>query len=571
MNLDLLGYNLEEQIYYGVITLYLYDVEGIVNNFNINNIIQEPLNEKNIEKILLNLKSLSYINKKYEDIYLPCIPETEIKELNTKEENSKNNNFVFSNPLIKFDINMLRDSEEFKNLKKYIGIMSGKRSAIIKGESGKFYRLKGCGNYKSGFTLLEDDNQEIFKKIEIRGCQFENNVFRELYYSYRINEILKKYNIIGSNIPVGYFKYDKNIKFIDNSLNEDNIINNEVPEIDKYCSIYETLGDRRLGSHLLKGMEMLIESIIETAIEKFNMNEESYNNIYMLFNEERRNNAIDSAFVINDVYLPKGITLKEWCSRPIYKKEYYNDLICYDKFIKLLKSNLDLINIKKASNMIEDWEEYFEKKVNFKKNHFKIIINELKNIKNNLNEKSIFEYILDIFIRIGYETAKIKRIFQDEDFNWGTYNGHSPLDTFCSAHYNNFIVLPAKYSCLLSPIDFDLSFQRNNFINNDKQSDTFGKHDELKFDKFMNREINKLLYNIINPNENYNSYDEKDENLKIKLKNIIYYLLNDSLIECYMKTFDKIECNYIEKYDKTKTITENLVKLCLIATYDRIS
>ena len=87
----------------------------------------------------------------------------------------------------------------------------------------------------------------------------------------------------------------------------------------------------------------------------------------------------------------------------------------------------------------------------------------------------------------------------------------------------------------------------------------------------MNREINKLLYNIINPNENYNSYDEKDENLKIKLKNIIYYLLNDSLIECYMKTFDKIECNYIEKYDKTKTITENLVKLCLIATYDRIS
>ena len=362
MNLDTLGYNLEEQIYYGVITLYLYECTGEYNSFNINNVIQEEPNKENIEKILKNLKPLSYINEKYDNIYLPCIPETDIKYINSKEDKKIINDSPFSNPIIKFDISLLRESEEFKNLDKYIGIMSGKRSAIIKGKSGKFYRLKGCGNYKKGFTLLEDDNSDIFKKIEIRGCQFENNVFCELYYSNKINEILEKNNMIGSNIPVGYFKYDKNLKFINNSLNEENKIINEIPEIDKYCSIYETLGDRRLGSHLLKGMEMIIESIIETVIDKFNLNEEAYNNLLLLFNEERRNESIESIYIIKNVSLPKGMNLKEWCSQPIYKKECYDNLICYNALSELLKNNSELIKIKNASNLIEEWSKYLEKK-----------------------------------------------------------------------------------------------------------------------------------------------------------------------------------------------------------------
>ena len=60
---------------------------------------------------------------------------------------------------------------------------------------------------------------------------------------------------------------------------------------------------------------------------------------------------------------------------------------------------------------------------------------------------------------------KLKEYFKTKILIWGTYNGQSPSDIFCSAHYNNFVVLPAKYSCLLAPIDFDLAFQRKNFVN----------------------------------------------------------------------------------------------------------
>ena len=334
MNLDSLGYSIEEQIFYGVFTLYLYPCTGKYNGFNIENIIQDELNEKNIENALLNINDLSYINKSYTNYYLPCIPETNIK---IKCDNNINNNnkLLFPNPLIKFNLSMRRESEEFKKVNKYIGIKSGRRSSIIKNKNGKFYRLKGCGNEKLGFTLLKNENDSFFKKIEIRGCQFENNVFRELYYSYKINELLKKYNLFCSNIPIGYFKYDKNLKFIEDSLNKDNIIINEVQEIDKFCSIYETLGDRRLGCHLLKGIEMIIDSIIELSINKFNLDEESYNKIYMLFNEKRRKNSINSEYVIKRIYLPKETTLKKWCNEPIYNNTFYDDLICYKTLINL--------------------------------------------------------------------------------------------------------------------------------------------------------------------------------------------------------------------------------------------
>ena len=164
MNLDSLGYSIEEQIFYGVFTLYLYPCTGTYNDFNIENIIQDELNEKNIEKVLLNINDLSYINKDYTNYYLPCIPETDIK---LKSDNYINNdkNLLFPNSLIKFNLSMRRESEEFQKVNKYIGIKSGKRSSIIKNQNGKLYRLKGCGNEKLGFTLLKNENDSIFKKI----------------------------------------------------------------------------------------------------------------------------------------------------------------------------------------------------------------------------------------------------------------------------------------------------------------------------------------------------------------------------------------------------------------------
>ena len=114
MNLDLLGYSLDEQIFFGVITLYLYECTGKFIYYEKKDAVKEEINDENIEKILINMKSLSYINKIYANIYLPCIPETHIKLLNTNKKSENNNKFPFMNPLIKYNLSLLSKAKSLK-------------------------------------------------------------------------------------------------------------------------------------------------------------------------------------------------------------------------------------------------------------------------------------------------------------------------------------------------------------------------------------------------------------------------------------------------------------------------
>ncbi len=452
---------------------------------------------------------------------------------------------------------MRKDSEEYEKINKMIGIMSGERSAIIKSKNGKFYRLKGCGDFKKGFTLMENDFE--FKKIDIRGCQLENNVIRELYYTYKINEILKKNNIECSNIPIGYWKYNHKLQFIDNSLNENNIIENSASDIDKYCSIYETISDKRLGNHLLKGIELIIESIIEISIEKCNFNQNDLENIKNIYIGHYKSHK-------PIISLPDNISLKEFCKNPIYQKKDYEKILSYQILMKSIKSNESIKKIVLSSNLIDNWSQKLEKKLNCTFDYYNNIIQNLISIKKNEdNNKSILEYLLDIFIRIGYETANNKRIFQEEDFNWGTFNGQSQFDIICSSHFNNFIVLPSTKSSLLSPIDFDLAFTKENFINSNIHSKSFGKFDQRIFDEYLIRELNILIENLSGFYISNNIPFEKD------IKQYVYNLLNDSLIEIFMKTFDGIKCDNLINYKSFNNIHHDLIKIALISTSDKIS
>ena len=68
---------------------------------------------------------------------------------------------------------MNKQSKEFEKVDKFIGIKNGKRSCIIKDKKGEFFRLKGYGNNKSGFTLLKNEGDISFTKIEIRDANLK--------------------------------------------------------------------------------------------------------------------------------------------------------------------------------------------------------------------------------------------------------------------------------------------------------------------------------------------------------------------------------------------------------------
>jgi hypothetical protein len=81
---------------------------------------------------------------------------------------------------------------------------------------------------------------------------FNHTVKRELYITDLVSKILEMRGFICGNKSVGYWEYDG---FDEVTSRFGNYIGkplrNECPEVDKYCGVFETLGDKRLGTHLL--------------------------------------------------------------------------------------------------------------------------------------------------------------------------------------------------------------------------------------------------------------------------------------------------------------------------------
>ena len=61
------------------------------------------------------------------------------------------------------------------------GVASGKRSAILTVD-GSMIRLKGCGNLTEGFPIEKLEWPPEGTSSEVRGAQYFNSVYRELYF-----------------------------------------------------------------------------------------------------------------------------------------------------------------------------------------------------------------------------------------------------------------------------------------------------------------------------------------------------------------------------------------------------
>jgi hypothetical protein len=78
--------------------------------------------------------------------------------------------------------------------------------------------------------------------------------------------------------------------------------------------------------------------------------------------------------------------------------------------------------------------------------------------------------------------------------SWGYFFDHSPFEPHCNAHPNNFIILPKeKKAGILAPLDFDFSYEKQNFISTiEENPETFGKYDESLFSSWINQETYEL-------------------------------------------------------------------------------
>ena len=563
--------NYEEDLYFGDKYGYLYPCTGIFRSYKKEYIHQDDINKESVAEALKYSDDLSYIKPEYKDVYVPVVPETLIyfKNENLKDDENEKIDSILSQPLIK--------AKEIKDYPYYKCIISGHRSAVIKDpKTGVYYRLKGCGNDELGFNIKKTEG--VMVEIVTRGSQYDSTCFRELFYSEKADENLKKLNFRCANYPIGFWKYGKDLHILpnENIKNEDlPKLENQMPEVDKYCGIFRTLGDKRLRTHLLCGLEKILEVISTICTSKQLINEEIMNEIKKIYPQNRLPNEFETYKTIKFFGPDPKISYEEWYKKPVYEKKHYDSIISCEILKKEIKENKNLkIFIDTCENYDELYTLLSEKLSEKHKTMAKNIIEKMKNDQK--NGKKFFETLLNIYIRIGYEVGKIKRCFQDANINWGSYVDRG-ASYHCNAHSNNLVVLPQGNETLLSPLDLDLAFGKDKMIVINKECPTFGQHDLSYWDNYINAEFVDLSLNLCGA-EDYNFDFDKNKNknpdsFEIKIKNVIKYLLSDCMLENYMKGFDSIPSPDVinEKELKEDNFLHNIIKLALIATAEDIA
>ena len=562
--------NYEEDLYFGDKYGFLYPCTGVFRSYKKEYIHQDDINKESISETLKYSDDCSYIKPEYKDHYIPVVPETNIhfKNENLKDDENEKNDTILSQPLIK--------AKEIKDYPGYKCIISGHRSALIKDpKTGIFYRLKGCGNDELGFNIQKTEG--VIVEIVTRGSQYDSTCFRELFYSEKVDENLKKINIRCANLPVGFWKYGKDLHILPKeNIKKEDIPNleNQMPEVDKYCGIFHTLGDKRLRTHLLCGLEKILEKIATLCVSKQLINEELLNEIKKIFPATRLPDKIETFKTIK-FFGPLNTTIDEWVKKPVYEQKHYDAIISVDHLKKEINENKNLkIFIDQTENYDEIYNLLSENLSEKHKLMTKKIIENMK--KEQANGKKFFSTLLNIYIRIGYEVGKIKRLMQDANINWGSYIDRGS-SYHCNAHSNNLVVLPQGNDSLLSPLDLDLAFSKEKMIIINKDCPTYGQQDLSYWDNYINAEFVDLSLNLCGA-EDYNFEFEKNKNknpdsLESKIKNAIRFLLCDCMLENYMKGYDKLDSKDVISIKELKedNFFHDIVKLALVVTAEDIA
>jgi hypothetical protein len=485
---------------------------------------------------LANKASLSHLGPQYQDIYLPCPPanallfhnhHTTFK--NTSDPKLQTANSILSNVLIKTE-------GQVDGVTHLQGFKSGKRSAIFNWEN-KSYRLKGCGNNTEGFPLepLISTNKNA---KEVRGCQFLHTAQREQWMTNYASKILHQEGILVGNVPVGIWKYEYFQK--DNALN----LKDETPLIDKFCGVFETFGEKRLATHLLQGLEVLLHFIIKEAGENEDIIEQLVKDLPL----DRIHRDADAKLTDIDpssweapfLDVPTAKTIHEWCKEPIYLEETNKRLLNLYEGLMTGKY-VDQINYKAVfEKLAEDFKGINEKSP--------ILMNIFNQSLATLKEetKGLLVLLSRVYSRLGWEVGRVKRILQDKDINWGYYYDHEPNTFHCNAHPNNFVVLPpGKSKNILGVLDFDLSFLRENFISITNDTEKYAHLNNEEFDTFLNSERYALetalggMENMGNFVYNTITLEELSKSKKVYY-DVVRTALRDTIMKSYRKGYDKV-------------------------------
>ena len=466
--------------------------------------------------------SLPSIDKDNHQLVLPCIPASLIK-ISTIMDNLHFIPDDFSRPLIKTKLP--------SRLK---AIISGTRSAIIKSNSSKWYRLKGCGNNTDGFLIESIANSTI--KSTIRGCAFLDTAHRELFMTNYISRLLAPHHIECGNISVGWFEYKLQTEKSDDMCWDIPIVQdinlNQWPNVTRCCIIMETLGNKRLSDHILYGIEQLFNLIL--------CNNKSHpvnqSNLISLFALERltKSDQNNEQFVplstwfafLSNLIQPINYHCSSWLNISSYFSDEIPSSIDEHRWRILWKTNIDVIN------------SYLQ------------------------THESLSDLLCLLYKRLGFECGSILGLMHYHRISWGTYTDE--LGTHCNAHPNNLVVklFSSKSSFLLAPLDFDMSFTEMSYLKN--------KMNNQSFDEIINLELSAFQLTLAGDSQTNSGVTAWNEIIDDRWSSV-RWLLRDIMLNEFNRSYNQIIQNEsIQLYDSFSNeqnfALQSLIRLALMKT-----
>lgn len=472
-----------DEIYFGSKNCFFVNVLGKTIPFDISHWKEST----DIEKVLERNHPIIDKSMPHMHVVLPAIPALDIIS-NVQLDNYEDSNLpsIFRLPLLK-----ILDEDQSANTFK--GKVSGIRSGLIKIDN-EWYRLKGCGNEDKGFIVRNNQNNNN-TWCDIRGCAFPHTALRELMMQHQLVPYMNSNNLVCCNMPIAMMLYESP---------EQLPLGCTFPTA---CIVSKTIGDRRFGSHVMAGLEIILPLLInETGIE--------LTTLLQLFPSDRPMTTTKDNLLIpsntNDM-------ISDFCLNQ-YMKFNSNDIIDFEYVGSLTQSDFridrqhlaDLTLSKENQNMIANLE-CAPNKYNFPKQYTRTTVSAMQPSWQNVwtNECEVFQCLLNeihstnqsmpsvltyFFSRTGYDSGRILKAVHASGTSWGTYRDYMCHEGqwHCNAHSNNLVLVPETHhhtntnatagandtttdtntiqgnteteESLLCMLDLDMAFNRSSYV-----------------------------------------------------------------------------------------------------------
>jgi hypothetical protein len=466
------------------------------------------------EAALARTKPLAHLGQDYAKLVVPAIPVCDfvVSRRQDEKEEKEEEEEAESCDLPPHSLGSFALVKHRQGV--HVGAHSGVRSAIVKdSRSGRFYRLKGCGNNYDGFTVRGVESSEDL--IEIRGATFPWTCQLAQHMTARVGEALAPANMISANRPCGWWRYA-------------DVDGDRFPRVDKCCSIFETLGDRRAGDHLLVGAERLVRLLFSSA-------------------DVASLDAVASQ-CFAPARLADGSTPMETHMIALMGADDFGGwarATSSEAIDALAKAIVDALPLEPPAEAFvgERWHSMWRASADALNRH-----------------ANMAALLAALFWRVGCDAGVTLRLMHAASLSWGTYTDH--LGTHCNAHVNNLVVLAKRHGRqLVAPLDFDMAYEREHFC---LPIDAASVDEQFAAWRTLEKRGMEMCLAGSDLNSGASPVEELPERL-----HAIQWLLRDTACAAFNMAYasDKVGDDAAADDDAM----QHLVRLCLMLTVDTIA